>query len=352
MNRSLLPVLVLLSCSRLAFGADPSPVTRDSIVKAIQAREQALTSFEVHGRQFVSDESGERVPNTYGYEFTYSQTSQGQREMRTIRIAPDGTRRVTEWVRDDGTKLYSMNCMPKFEDVIESVNIQETPNQPSRCVAPINLYTNILMPRGRRLSTLIAGGSSMNVVKGENGGEVVEMNVADGGKSFGIRLSGEHDYMTRELIFSERVRNVSSTFRNVEGFWFPDSGYATMVDSEGKVIRFGFRIDRISVNLPKSPKDYGLPKLNVGTYIHNRTRSGPSGVFGVPGNDDSLGRKAMEELHLKYGSNSDEDDRPNSSASLSIAASPDPERTGVPAFVLISGASLALIAACFLYWRR
>jgi|GEM_PF-6312251 len=352
MTRSLLLVLVLSSFLRSVIGADPTPITLESIVKTLRAREQALTSFEIHGLQFVSDEDGERIPNTYGYEFTYVQTNQGQREMRIVRIAPDGSRSVSEWVRDDGTKTYSMQCTPKSEAVIESVAIRKTPNQPSRSAMPMNPYLNMLSPRGKTLSKIVATGKSMRVFLGDSGEEVVEMKVSDNGYEFGIRLSGEHDYVLRDLIFSDRVRNIVTSFRNIEGFWFPESGYSKMVDAKGGDLRFSYRIDSIKVNPEKSTMDFGLPKLNIGTLVYDETNSGLPRVYGVPVKDEERARKAVEQLRSEYGSNSEAAKDSAPSTNLSSAASTDPERSGIPGTILISGAAFALVLAGYLYMRR
>jgi len=352
MTRSLLLVVVLLSCLRSAIGADPSPTTLDSIVKTLQTREKALKSFEIQGRQFVGDEAGERVPSTYSNEYAYTHTNEGQSEYHDIMTSPDGVRSVSEWIRDDGKKLYSMRCAPKSDNVIEYVVIQETPNQPSRRVAPMFPYLNVLTPRGRQLSTLVATGKSMNIVQDAYGEAIVELKVTDSGREFDLRLSVAHDFLPREVIFSERVRNVATSFRNIDGFWFPDSGYSKEVNSKGGDLRLDYRIDRISVNPAKSPKDFDLPKLNVGTVIHNQTKSGPRGVYGVPANDEIKARKAVEQLRNEYGSNSENEKDSKSSRSLPIDASSDPEESGIPRSLLVLGAAFALIVAGFLYRRQ
>lgn len=352
MIRYFATALILIACMRQSFGGVSSSVTLDSIVKTLQAREKALTSFEIHGRSIVTDDKGERVANSVQREFSYTQTSKGERELREILISPDGVRTVANWIRDDGSKLYTMQCTPKSENVIESVVIEETPNQPSRCVNPVIPYTNILSPRGKRLADLVATGKSIDIVKDKNGDEVVEVRVSDGEFQFGLQLSGKHDYLPREVRIVERDRKVVSSFRNVNGFWFPESGYSDQMNSTGGNIRLAFQIDRIVVNPAKTSKDFGMPKLDVGTVIHNRTKTGPRGVFGVPVGDSAKERKAVEELRGKYGSNSEPSEGEKTSTKLDIAAMVEPEQGNLARVVLVIGASFALCVVVFLKLRR
>lgn len=295
-------VLCLLVYAQPAFASDPSPVTLESIAKTYQAREKALTSLEIHGREIVVDEAGVRKPNTAEREFTYTQTSNGQRELREIRIAPDGTRTVEEWVRDDGSKLYMMQCTPKSENVIEYVVIQETPNQPSRFITPTITFTNLLTPRGKRMSDLMTTGQSMNITKTAKGDQVVEVQVKDGGYQMGLQLSGDHDFLPQEVKFGNRSRKVVTTYRKVDGFWFPESGYSDQLSSTGSKIRMAFQVDRILVNSVKPSKDFAMPQLNVGTVIHDQTKTGPPAVFGVSDYHSEKARKAVNDLRSKYGS--------------------------------------------------
>lgn len=352
MFRPVATLLPLLFCIPSAKCEDSSPVTLDLIVKTLRAREKALTSYEVQGRSFVSDEKGGQVPGSVEREFLYSQTNDGKRELREILIAPDGTRTVGNWIRDDGTKLYTMRCAPKSEHVVEYVVIEETPNQASSAVTVIIPYTNILTPRGKLLSDLVTAGKLVSVAKQNNGEQVVEVKVADRGFEFVVLLSSDHDYLPREVRLTERDRKVVASYRNADGFWFPESGYSDQVNSTGGTLRLAFQIDRILVNAAKTSNDFGMPKLNVGTVIHNRTKSGPRGVFGVPNRDAEKERQAVSDLRDRFGSNSESSKAAKSSNKLEIAARVEPESSNIARVVIILGASVALLVAGIMKLRR
>lgn len=352
MFRPVAILLVLLLCIPPANGEDSSPVTLDLIVKTLLAREKALTSYEIQGRSFVSDEKGGRVPGSVDREFLYSQTNDGKRELREILIAPDGTRTVGNWIRDDGTKLYTMHCVPKSEHVVEYVVIEETPNQASRSVMPIIPYLNILSPRGKRLSDLVSTGQIVKFVKTDDNAQIVEVRVSDGGYHFDMQLSVKHDFMPREVRIVERDRKLVSTYRNTDGFWFPESGVSEQIDSMGSPLRIAFQIDQILVNPKKSIKDFSLPRLEKGTVIHNRTKTGPKGVFGVSNGSAAQERKAVKDLRIMYGSSLEPSNNAIAAKKLDMTAKVAPERSNLARVVLVLGASFALVFVVFLELRR
>jgi hypothetical protein len=352
MIRVILLVLMLLAPLQDCSGNDTSQVTRKTIVEKLRDREKGLTSVEIHGRTFVVDKAGERVSGVYETEFRYSQTSRGEQELREILIAPDGTRSVSSWVRDDGSKLYTMQCTPKSEHVVENVVIEESPPQSMRSSTTMTPYTNILTPRGKRLADLVSAAKSISVIRDEEGEDLVEAQVEDGGYVFSLLLSASHDYVPREVKFAERDRRVVSTYKNIDGFWFPMSAVSEQISSEGGLLRIAIQIDRVDVNPKKSTKDYGMPKLEVGTVIHNRTKNGSRSIFGVSNQEPKKAGKAVKGLRAKYGSVSDESKEKASMAKLNIASPVDPETSNTAVIGLFLGSVLALVAAGAVWMRR
>lgn len=344
MTRSLLLILVLMSWIRSAFGADPSPITLDSIVKTLEMREKALDSFEATGRLYFSDEHCSPDSKPFIEEFMILHKSDGRRENRIISRLQDGSKKMSQWIRDDGKKQYTMFCPPSALDVVESVRIKLTPNSASRNHMGMMPFLNALTPRGVRLSNLVSTGTELDTRIAESGDRIVRMTTQDFKMKIDLELSERHDYQPVRVQFSKGSQALVTEFVNVDGFWFPKHGHFEGLREDGTPYRRCFEVVRLRVNFDPSSDRFGLPNLTNGSLVFNETKEGPNGIFvsGVSKTATRIKVKARQDFQEKYFGHPPESVSPQAYPSTETSRMPD--ESNLSKWILAIGIGLIVVA--------
>lgn len=342
MTRSLLLVLVLSSFLRSVIGADPTPITLDSIVKTLEMRDKALDSFEATGRLYFSDEHCSPDSKPFLEEFMILHKSDGRRENKIINIMQDGSKRLSQWIRDDGKKQYTMFCPPSALDVVESVRIKLTPNSASRNHMGMMPFLNALTPRGVRLSNLVSTGTELDTRIAESGDRIVRMTTQDIKMKINLELSERHDYQPVRVRFPNGSQAMISEFANIDGFWFPKHGHFDGFREDGTPYRRCFAVDHLKVNFDSSSDRFGLPKLTDGTLVVNETKEGPNGIF-VSGVSKTATRvKARQRFQEKYFEQPPETVSPPVYPPTETSRMPD--ESNLPKWILAFGVGFIVVA--------
>lgn len=299
MTRSLLLVLVLMSWIRSAFGADPSPITLDSIVKALQAREKALTSFEIHGREYIADNNGNRIEPSVLFEFTYAYASGGRVELRNVVYNPGSDAPFLDWYRDDGQKLYKMRSFDGAGEVVDSVTILPTPNSSSENRVGKNILLHSLTPLGVKLDDLLLSSEGLLIEEDANGDRFVSTTVRKGNGKLGLVLSERHDFLPSSIDFGNGFKITVTEFQLFDGFWFPKKAIQQMKEMGGKPMRMAYVVDSVLVNFPVDRNRFGLPELEPGVHVEDQTTN-THYTHGAPRNDSSASNRLRSAFERKY----------------------------------------------------
>jgi hypothetical protein len=349
MLRRLLLILAFIANSWPAYGTDAPSISLDTIVKTLQARDQALESFEARGRLYFGDIRCMPLPNTSQQEFVILHRSDGRREQRIDKIEPGGKRTLFQWLRDDGAKQYAMTCPPRSLEVVQSVSIKMTTNSASRNNMGMMPFLNAMTPRGVRLSNLVATGTDLESRFDESGDRIVRMTTQDIKLKIVLELSERHDFQPVLVQFPKRPKVVITEFVDVEGFWFPKNGHFDGIQQSGASYRQCFVVDHLRVNIDPPSDRFGLPKLMDGSFIRNDTNDGPRGVFISDRKRYRTEDDALADFRDKYG---DKDAAHNQSFRvIDTAASRHPERHLATGWFL-AGSFVTMIGGVILVYRR
>ncbi len=342
MTRSLLLVLVLMSCLRSAFGADPSPITLDSIVKTLEMRDKALDSFEASGRLYFSDEHCDPDSKPFLEEFMILHKADGRREYKTISRLQDGSKKMSQWIRDDGKNQYTMFCPPSALDVVESVRIKLTPNSASRNHMGMMPFLTALTPRGVRLSDLVSTGKNLETRIAESGDRIVRMTTQDINMKIDLELSERHDYQPVLVRFQKGTQAMVTEFVHIDGFWFPKHGHFDGFREDGTPYRRCFAVDHLKVNFGPSSDRFGLPRLSNGTAVFNETKDGPNGIYVSGASKTATRVKARQEFQEKYYDQTPESVIAQTYPSTETSRMPD--ESNLPKWILAFGLGLIVVA--------
>lgn len=267
------------------------PITIDRINEILKAREASITSLEIHGREYLIDESGKPRPGTVRSEFEYAWTAGAKREFRNLSTGIDGKVSTSEWAREDGSKRFFISCFEGQIDRINSVRINKTVSTDARNSMPTPAYLHYLTPRGMKLSDLVSTGTILNVSDAPMGQRTVRLKVIDGNYSYEIELSEAHDFLVQAIDFGALPKYRATKFGLIDGFWFPLKAVRKNRSSQDTINIFELEIDSIKVNRKIDPNRFALPKLEDGVLVYDD--SGPN-TFYVAGAKSKKGQSESQ----------------------------------------------------------
>jgi len=297
--------LACIATILISFGATADErITIDRIVDVHKVREASITSLEIHGREYLIDESGKPRPGTVRSEFEYAWTEGAKREFRNRSTGIDRKVTTSEWVREDGSKRYFLGCFEGQVDRINSVRINKTESTDARNSMRTFAYLHYLTPRGVRLSELVSKGTILKISDAPMGQRTVRMKVVDGSYSFEIELSETHDFLVQAIDFGELPNYRATKFGMIDGFWFPLKAVRKNRNSQDTINIFELEIESIKVNPIIDPNRSALPKLDDGVLVYDDTGPNTFYVAGAKSGKAKSSTQIRSALVAKYDPNS------------------------------------------------
>ena len=349
MLRRLLLILAFMANSWPAYGNDAPPILLETIVKTLQARDQALESFEARGRLYFGDSQCISTAHPDHEEFVILHKSDGCRENKIIATSPNGKKTLSQWVRDDGKKQYFIQCPETSLDVVDSVRITSTPSSASKNFMGMTPFLNAMTPRGIRLSNLVASGTEIETRVDASGDRITRMTTLDRKLKIVVELSERHDFQPITVRFPKGSKAVVTEFLNVDGFWFPKHGHFEGFRQDSEPYRRCFVIDHLRVNINPPSDRFGLPKLSEGTIVFNETKDGPRGIFVSEDSRSVTRKKARKEFVEKYVSEEHESEKHSVFPSIDSRTTREPDRSYIAKWLL--AISIILVAAAIILGR-
>jgi len=324
---------------------DDAPITLNEIVRTLKAREAAIVSFEVKGREFACDSKGHPLADSGYQEFTWLEASEGRREFRNITRQPNGDSLQTSWYRDDGKLTYGMKSIENNPDIVNSMVLRPMENTPRRINQTKNTYINSLMPRGMLLSDLVSTSAIVSVDANMSGNRVVTLKANDKGVEMTLTLAESYDFLPVKVDFSGQISIEVTDFQNVDGFWMPKTGSKDFQDRKGQTSRLAFNAKTIRLNMMLDPNRFAPPKLENGALVYDEVK-GLTRVSGYFGANDKVAYQARSRFVNRFHSERVSDSRLRNE-SISTQATTDPETSNLRFFLTLGSIVFLLLALWF-----
>jgi hypothetical protein len=326
--------------------ADIQSTERDKIHARVDGYWKSIESLEYKCDEYDLDSQGQRDPTHATMTYHYSWVRGGKRALAVTNIDTNNACLMSDEIREDGNRSYSIRCFVGYKNDISQVIISSQNSSDDSYHGMMNSVLWLTTPGGSPINKHLADGASVESISEGSDNNIV-LTFLHAGTPVKCLLDSTHDWLPKRVQFQDSDKTLweVTKFQRINGHWFPLTGvFAGRILNEQP--HRGLTVYDITINHAIPESRFELPKLVPGVVVSDSIKHSNYMIGGY----NMSARKALEEKHnvrrtpIQPATGPLADKRDDNSMPVLAV------RTEWPIVGLLAVASAMLLVAAFIVW--